>query len=343
MLMFHKNVSAGTCEMMLLIAQAVKSGVPLADAVRLSVGSSGTETIAERSAFLQLATLLEKGIEPQAAVQQSGFSSGAADLFDVALKTDNFIEAFDELARIETNRVMTFNAVCQALAYPFFLFGTLLVFFLLFLLYIMPQFKDIFDNFGIRLPFLTEVFIWISDACYDLSLVVGIAVFAAILWIGIKLLFPRFLFCIPILGAVGRSIYMSKTLNQLAFFVLQNVPLAEALEKCGQTMRNAAYRKDCLSAAEAAKRGASFQEIVLRYYWLFPAWLAPMLVKNNTPESIARSLRRAAETTDMQKDFSLLLLQTLSLPLFILFIFGLVFTTVVATFLPLITLVTELS
>ncbi|MDR1492303.1 MAG: type II secretion system F family protein [Planctomycetaceae bacterium] len=328
---------------MLLIAQAVKSGVPLADAVRLSVGSSGAETVAERRAFLRLAILLEKGIELQAAVQQSGFSSAVADLFAVALKTDNFAETFDELARIETNRAMTFNAVCQALAYPIFLFGTSFVFFLIFLLYIMPQFKSIFDDFGIPLPFLTDVLVWISDACRDWSLAIGLAAFIAIFWIGIKLFFPRFLFCIPIIGAVGRSIYMCKTLNQLAFFVLRNVPLAEALEKCGQTMRNAAYRKDCFSAAEAAKRGMSLQEIVLRYYWLFPAWLAPMLVKNNTPESIARSLRRAAETADLQKDSSLLLLQTFSLPFFIVFIFGSVLIAVIAMFMPLLSLVSSLS
>jgi type II secretory pathway component PulF len=329
--------------MMLLIAQAVKSGVPLAEAVRLSVNSFGTEIVAERQAFLRLAILLEKGIEPQVAVQQSGFLSNTADLFNVALKIDNFAETFEELARIETNRVMTFNAVWQALAYPFFLFGTALVFFLIFLLYIMPQFKSIFDDFGIPVPVLTRVLIWISDAFRDFSLVIGFVVFVVIIWGGVKLFFPRFLFCIPMIGAVGRSIYMGKTLNQLAFFVLQNVPLAEALEQCGRTMRNTAYRKDCFSAAEAAKRGVSLQEIVLRYYWLFPAWLAPMLVKNNTPESMARSLRRAAETTDMQKDSSLLLLQTLSLPFFIVFIFGSVFITVVAMFMPLIALITSLG
>ena len=125
--------------------------------------------------------------------------------------------------------------------------------------------------------------------------------------------------------------------------VLRNVPLPEALEQCGKAMRNSAYRRDCRNAAAAARKGMSFAEIALRYYWLFPAWLAPMIAADNLRETLSKSLRRAADTVEQQKDVSILFLQTLSLPLFILFMFITLGTIISAMFMPLVKLISDLS
>jgi type II secretory pathway component PulF len=60
-------------------------------------------------------------------------------------------------------------------------------------------------------------------------------------------------------------------------------------------------------------------------------------------ESLSKSLRRAAETVEQQKDASILLLQSLSLPLFIILLFYMVGSFVIAMFSPMIVLVTNLS
>ncbi|MDR1957752.1 MAG: type II secretion system F family protein [Planctomycetaceae bacterium] len=345
---FRKTVSPDSCETLMLISQAVRSGLPLAEAVRLSLGNSLAQTGTDRlppemRAFEQLTRLLEKGVEPQTAVRQSGLPPMTAELFAVALKTGNFADTFDEMTRLETNRVLTIRMICQALAYPVFLLAGTLIVLLIFFGSIAPQFKKIFMDFGMDVPYLTSTVLHVSDAVRDGSFLIGVAVFIGILLVGIRLFFPRFLFCIPIFGAIGRSMVKNRILSQMAFFVSLNIPLDEALEKCGRTVRNRAYRKDCLSAAEAAKRGMLFQEIVHRFYWLFPAWLAPMIAQNDSPETLTRSLRRAAETVDIQKETSLQLLQILSLPLFVFFITSTVLVSTIAMFMPLIKLITSLS
>jgi len=327
-------------EILLLIAQAVKSGIPLSAAIRLTVGNQPER---RNAAFLRFAELLDKGLEPKVAAAQSGLPKSVVNLLDVELTSGDFAGTFDELAKLEIRRSLTVHRVLQSLAYPVLLFICCVLCLYAFLVTIAPQFEAIFKDFDTRLPAMTESVIQLSHMVRSPLSLLGLVVFAATLYIAIKVLFPRFWFCVPVFGYIGRSLYTARMLRQMANQVARNIPLPEALEHCGKAMHNSAYRRDCRSAAAAARNGMSFAEIVLRYYWLFPAWLSPMVAVDNVRESLAKSLRRAADTVEQQQDSSILLLQTMSLPLFIVFTFPVIGFFVMAMFMPLVSLITDLS
>ena len=331
-------------ETLLLISQAVKSGVPLSSAIRMTVGGTAADSRCRRSeAFLRLATLLDQGVEPKVAAAQSGLPASVVDLLDTALTSGDFAGTFDELAKLEISRSLTIHRVVLALAYPVLLFVCTVLILGMILIFTVPQFEEIFDDFDMSLPALAAGIIQLSRMVRSPLFVPGFVASVAVLHVVIQFLFPRFWFCVPVFGNIGRCLYTTRMLRQMANQIVRNVPLPDALEQCGKTMRNRAYRKDCRSAAEAARRGMSFGEIALRYYWLFPAWLAPMLAADNGPKSLSKSLRRAAETVDQQKDASILLLQVLSLPLYIFIMFNSVSLLVIAMFMPQIKLITDLS
>jgi type IV pilus assembly protein PilC len=327
-------------ETLLLISQAVKAGVPLATAIRLTVGQQPERG---QVAFLRLAELLDKGIEPKAAAAQSGLPGHVVDLFDTAFGSGDFAGTFTELASIEIRRSLVIHHIVQALAYPILLLVSTVLLLLLCLITLAPLFEGIFRDFDTALPAMTMVVIHLSYMVRTPVGLLAFGVFVALLYVAGKWLFPRFWFCVPVFGHVGRCLYSTRLLRQMANQVARNVPLPEALEQCGKTMRNSAYRNDCRSAAAAARGGMSFAEIVLRYYWLFPAWLAPIVVADTVEETLSRSLRRAADTVEQQQDASMLLLQTISLPLFIMVIFSTLSFFVMAMFMPLVSLITCLS
>ena len=327
-------------ETLLLISQAVKSGVPLSSAIRLTAGDPSQRG---NEAFLRLATLLDQGIEPKVAAAQSGLPASVVDLLDTALASGDFAGTFDELAKLEVSRSLTIHRVVQALAYPLLLFASTVFLFGIIFVIVVPQFEHIFNDFDSRLPAMTAGMIQISHLVRSsLFYLISAAVIAA-LYVAVRFLFSRFWLYVPVLGNIGRCLYTARILRQMANHVLRNVPLPDALEQCGKTMRNSAYRKDCRSAADAARRGMPFWEIALRYYWLFPAWLAPMLTADHAQESLSKSLRRAAETVDQQRDTSILLLQSLSLPFFIILLAYMISFFVMAMFMPMICLITDLS
>jgi len=327
-------------ETLLLISQAVKSGVPLSAAIRLTIGAQPQRS---QKAFLRLATLLDQGIEPKIAAAQSGLPGSVVDLLDIAFTSGDFAGTFDELAKLEVSRSLAIHRVVQALAYPCLLLVLTVWTFVVILFSTVPQYDKLFHDFGAELPAITAGVIQFSQMVRNPLVVLGSVALAVVLYVGIKFLFPRFWFCVPLLGSIGRCLYTMRMLHQMANQVARNVPLPDALEQCGKTMRNSAYRKDCRAAAESARRGMPFWEIALRYYWLFPTWLAPILAADNVQESLSRSLRRAAETVDQQKDAAILLLQVLSLPLFVIIIFHCVSLVMIAMFMPLVNLITSLS
>jgi type II secretory pathway component PulF len=327
-------------ETLLLISQAVKSGVPLSSAIRLTIDDQSQRG---QAAFLRLATLLDEGIEPKVAATQSGLPTSVVQLLDAALASGDFSGTFDELAKLEISRSLTIRRVLQALAYPtLLLVSTLLIFYQL-LVFTVPQFETIFCDFGTNLPLMTACVIQLSHLARNPMFLLECGALIVVLCIAVWFLFPRFWLCVPVFGTIGRSLYTGRMLRQLANQILRNIPLPEAFEQCGKTMRNPAYRKDCQSAAEASRRGMPFWEIALRYYWLFPAWLAPILSAEQARESLAKSLSRAAETVEQQKDASILLMQTLSLPMYFIFMFTVIGFFVVAMFMPLVAVITCLS
>ena len=327
-------------DILFLIAQAVKSGVPLSTAIRLTVGDPSERG---HTALLRFADLLDQGIEPKVAAARSGLPRRVVALLDTALTSGDFAGTFDELAKLELSRTIAIQRVLQALAYPCLLFVCSVLAFGQIFVSTIPQFEEIFNDFDTQLPAITRLLIQLSHMVRSPLSLLGLGVFAFTLYICTKLLFPRFWFCVPVFGHIGRCLCITRILRQMANQVSRNVPLPEALEECGKTMRNSAYRSDCRSAAAAARNGMSFAEIAIRYYWLFPAWLSPMIALDDAREVLAKSLRRAAETVEQQKDVSILLLSTMALPLYLVIVFSVFGFIVIALFMPLVKLIADLS
>lgn len=339
----RSTVSDDTCETLLLISQATRSGIPLPEAVRLALGDRAARPCRSDRAFLRLADRLEQGVEPKIAIRQSRLPEPVVNLFLVALENSDFATAFEELTRLEMHRTAVVGRVVQALAYPVMLSVFMAGIILFLFLFVVPQFVDLFNDFGTELPLMTAAIFGMSQFLRDYPFLVGIAVFFLVLFLVAKYLFPRFWFYFPLLGEIGKRVYMTRILRQTALLVRQDVSLPEALRQCAPMMRNPIYRKECLAAALDAEKGIPFLEIALRYYWLFPPWLAPMVGKNSSRDSLVRALRFAAETTERQENIAIMYLQSLCLPLFVLFFFFGIGMTVISLFLPLFRLVTSLS
>ena len=329
--------------MMLLIAQAVKSRVPLADAIRLSVEDHLHKPDALETSLLRLAVMLDEGHDPKTAIKQVGLPQPVVGMFDMALQNPDFAGTFDVLAQLEVSRIASTQRLVMAFSYLAFLCGVLLLSLLLFLTFIAPHFVLLFREFGVETPWLTKFVLNISQLLSTGVLFLAGLVFVVVLFVTQRLVFPRFWYLTPMFGIIGRRHCVCRMLREMTCQVRQNVPLPQALEQCGNTMRNAAYRRDCFDAAESARKGMSFAEITLHYDWLFPEWLGPIINAAKSDDDLARSLRRAAETAEMQKDASIHCAQTLALPLFIT-LMGICFgTLVLAIMMPIMDLVKNLT
>ena len=328
------------CETLMLVMQAVKSGKSLSEAIRLSFDGSNSRVA---HAFLVLADRLDQGVEPITAVRQSELPTKAITLFEVALESGHFQDTFEELVSLEERRVATFRLVLQSMTYLLIILFFAAILGVFSLGYIIPQFESIFEAFETDLPVMTLSLIMLSKLVRDPGFTVGAIVFFGSLYFLGRRYCPRIGLYIPLLGGIARNSHKSHFLRLLSSQVRREVPLPDALEQCGKTMNNRAYAQDCRDAATAARIGWTLQQIAARFTWLFPVWVQSMVVENISRDSMVQSLRRAADLEERQQEVSINLLQTLSVPICLFVTLQVVGFAMIALFLPLIKLITELS
>lgn len=344
MLGFNRNqLTDEDFEILLLISQSLKSDLPLPEAIRLALQGRKRGGRSQIAAFRRLAERVEKGESPEKAVYQVGLNRYTAGLFSTAIRSRDFAETFTELVHIEDSRHATTRKLRQALAYPVMLLTLFFIAGVIYFLYILPMFKDMYDSFGSKLPYATELLMSFASPTMSALLWFEIAFVIGLVYLCCRFVCPQVWFYIPLVGGIGKSLNQCSVMRQLAVQFLQGVSLHEALENCGKMVGNPGYRRDCRLAAHSARKGMLLQEIAMRYYWLFPPWIFPMLTPESTEEMLARSLQRAVETEETKILTSVGLLQSIIVPLFLLLILTTIGFTVIVLFIPMIQLITDMS
>lgn len=334
-----------TYETVLLIALAAKSNLPLSEAIRLTVGNEpGRVSRRTAASLVELAEQIDRGVPPGEAVFQVGLPNSCAELLESAFEGGDFAGSLEEISRLESARAATFSVMRQALFYPTLLLLFLLALLILFANFMVPSMAEIFQDFGTELPTLTMLVLWVGTALAGWKLWAVLAAWLGLSWLALRFIAPRFLYDIPFLGPMFRGLFTYGLLSQLAFLVDRGKPLDEAFRLCGKSLRSLVYRADCFKAAEEARSGRTLTEIVLRFPYLFPVWIAPLIqasLANN--RKVSAVLRRAATAVEEQRQINLLFFQSIITPILFLLFMVCIGLSVVAMFMPLIKLITTLS
>src|SRR4029079_5102398 len=127
---------------------------------------------------------------------------------------------------------------------------------------IVPAFRDIFKEFNLDLPPMTELLVNISNWCVQYwYLIPGIPV---TIWLTIKLIrkfkhgrigWDQYIIKIPIFGNLIEKNILARTTRTLGTLVASGVPILEALNITRDTSGNATFEKMYSKVAEAIREG----------------------------------------------------------------------------------------
>jgi type IV pilus assembly protein PilC len=271
--------------------------------------------------------------------------------------------------------------VKSALIYPItvVLFAVGILTFIM--LKIVPAFQEIFEDFETELPPMTQALIMVSEAVANYwYLIPGIPLS---IWLFIKLVrkfgpgrygWDLFLLKLPIFGQLVEKNIVARTMRTLGTLVASGVPILEALHITRETSGNAVfevlYRKvyDAIRDGEAIAapmRDASkpgFHPVTLFFWFMFIGGPIGMLmyvlrmnqrilddmvinmvdVGEETGE-LDTMLYKVADTYDEEVKVLTEGLMSLMEPLLIIFLGGAVGFIVIALFMPLISLIQNLT
>jgi type IV pilus assembly protein PilC len=299
---------------------------------------------------------------------RAGEAGGALEV--ILRRLSEFMERSEALKR----------KVKGAMVYPIVVVSVAVGILSFIMMTIVPQFKKIFDDFGSTLPPMTETLISISNFVVNYWYLIPAIPFGFNMIIkGIKMIpYGRFgwdLFTLkaPIFGQLVEKNIMSRSCRTLGTLLSSGVPILEALNITKETSGNMMFEKLFQKVSDSIRDGNAIAKPLKEFSippfnvvaWLFWTIFCPgigallYLTKYKLPvvddlvvnmvdvgeESgeLDTMLYKVADTYDEEVAVLTESLTSLMEPLLIIFLGGAVGFIVIALFLPLIKLITDLS
>ncbi|MCR9076146.1 MAG: type II secretion system F family protein [bacterium] len=225
------------------------------------------------------------------------------------------------------------------------------------MLLIIPKFEEIFTDFEIELPALTQGLIttsrWVAGSNPGqeipgwIFMVFGIPA----LWITLKIIRKTppgravsdyLVLWTPVLGKLVRKTVIARFTRTMGTLISAGVPILEAVTITSQTSGNYVFEKALMNVHDSIREGESFAVPLRESKTCDPIVVNMIDVGEETGEMDAMLLK-IADNYDEEVDVAVASLVSLLEPIMVVLLGGMVGTIVVAMFLPMISMLESLS
>jgi general secretion pathway protein F len=254
-------------------------------------------------------------------------------------RLDNILE---RLADYTENREVTRQKVLGALLYPIVLSIICLGIVTGMMVYVVPKVIEVFESSKGKLPFATQVLIFVSDFLRNYGLYLVIALVAAFVAFVYWLKNPdnrrrwhRLLLKLPLFGRLLRGFNTARFTRTFSILTASAVPVLEAMRIAGEVVTNLPMR-DAVSAAAARVREGAPIGRSLASSKLFPPMTVHLISSGESSGELDNMLDRAATNQERELDSMMGALVGLLGPLLIvgmgMFVMGIVFAMLMPIF-----------
>ncbi len=214
---------------------------------------------------------------------------------------------------------------------------------------VVPKFKEVFGGMGITLPKFTVFVLWVSDMIRNniLATAGALAVVVVVFLLFIRTKFGRHVWdktklVMPPTGPVVSKVSISRFCRTLGTLVSSGVPILQALTIVKETAGNVIISNAVAKVHESVKEGETITA-PLESSRVFPPMVISMVDVGEQTGALPEMLLRIADNYDEDVDNAVEAMTSLLEPIMIVFLAVIVGSIVIAMFLPLIAMITNLS
>jgi type IV pilus assembly protein PilC len=323
------------------LATMMSAGVPLVQSFEI-VGR-GHENPSMQELILTVKADIESGTAMAAALAKHPkyFDDLVCNLVAAGEQAGVLDTLLDKIATYKEKTESIKGKIKKALFYPASVIIVAVVVTAVIMLFVIPQFKDLFTSFGADLPAFTLLVIAISDFLRQWWWMVAMGIGA--LGFSIAKLFEksrkfrelvdRAVLKFPIIGPILNKAAIARFARTLSTMFAAGVPLVEALSSVSGATGNIVYGEAVLKMREEVATGQSLQ-LAMRQRNLFPHMVIQMTSIGEESGSLDAMLGKVADFYEEEVDNAVDALSSLLEPLIMVVIGGLVGSLVVAMYLP---------
>ena len=241
------------------------------------------------------------------------------------------------------------SQVRSAMIYPIAVLSIAAIVVVIIMVKVVPTFTTLFEGLGAKLPFLTLAVIWTSN-----KTILALPFMAAGI-VGGLFMFRRYygtpkgrlrvdaiLLRMPLLGTIFKKVAVARFCRTLSTLISSGVPIMDGLEITAKTSGNAIIEGAIRQVRSRIERGETISG-PLRATGIFPTMVVQMIGAGESTGALDAMLAKIADFYEDEVDVAVKGLLTVLEPLLIAVLGAIVGTIVVAMYLPLFELISQLS
>ena len=327
------------------LATMFESGIPLVESLEVIEEQCDNENL--KSVLGDIASEVRQGKDFSHALSRHPkvFDNIFINMIKAGEASGQLDDVLDRLATHMEESEELKGEIKSAMTYPVVSLVMICCISLGLLVFVLPQFRDIFDSLKQDMPILTEAVMNLSDLAQSNFGLILFSVLGSIL--GIRMLinthrgrrvWDALILRIPIFGPLMQKTIVSRFSGTFATLIRSGVPILGALEIVSKTTGNVHYSEAIEKSAEAVRQGENLGNPLSRTK-RFPPMVCRMFAIGERSGSLEQLLEKVSQFYDSEVRSTVKQLTSLIEPFLILIMGGVVGTMVLAMFLPLLQMI----
>ncbi len=323
------------------LATLLKAGLPLLQSMDIMAKGH------ENSSFSKLVNDIKLNVQSGSSLANAlrghpkYFDTLASNLIDAGEQAGVLDSMLDRIASYQEKNIAMMSKLKKAMIYPAFIISIVFIVIAIMMVFIIPTFKDIFNNFGAELPGPTLLVISISN--FFVKNILWILLAPIVIFFGAKFLLRKspkfrqlrdnFILKMPIIGSIIRKATISRWTRTLSTMFSSGIPIVESLDSVGQSSGNINYSNATKNIKQDVIKGTSLNT-AMRSTQLFPNMVTQMVSSGEESGSLDTMLNKVSEFYEEEVDASIASLSTLIEPIIIVVLGVVICLILIAIYLP---------
>ncbi len=323
------------------LATMMKAGVPLVQSY--DIIGKGHENPSVQDLMLSIKSDIESGTSMGEALRKHPkyFDDLYCDLVIAGEQSGALESMLDRIATYKEKTEALKSKIKKALFYPIAVVCVALIVTSILLIFVVPQFKTIFEGFGAELPAFTLMVIglseWMQSYWFIMLAIIGGAIFAMKKANEKSETFrnnkDKIVLKLPVIGDILNKAAVARFARTLSTTFAAGVPLVEALESAAGASGNYIYRTGILKIREDVMTGMQMNLSMINS-GLFPNMVNQMVAIGEESGSVDAMPTKVADIYEQEVDDAVDGLSSLLEPLIMAVLGVLVGGLIIAMYLP---------
>lgn len=323
------------------IATMMKSGVPLVQS--LEIIGNGQKNLRMKNLVEAVRVDIEGGSSIYESMSKHPvyFDELYRNLVRAGESAGVLETVLDTIATYKENTEALKGKIKKALFYPAMVIAVAILVSSIMLVFVVPQFEDVFKNFGAELPAFTQLIVAFSRfmvSWWWLMLIVVIGTIVSFVFAykrspGFQHFLDKVVLKIPVIGAIMHNSAVARFSRTLATTFKAGVPLVEALESVAGATGNSLYEKAVWRIRDDVSVGYPVN-MAMKQVNLFPHMVIQMAAIGEEAGALDTMLFKVAEFYEQEVNNAVDALASLLEPMIMVIIGVMVGSMVVGMYLP---------